>query len=89
MPTSDTHRLGHNRSTALVFAYTTSNVVVAGFFTSFLIPAILMGVGVAVFLIGSPRYTKVPPEVGLHFTFIVMVTRDRRVHNEGGALLIV
>ena len=69
MPTSDTHRLGHNRSTSLVFAYTTSNVVVTGFFTSFLIPAIFMGVGVAVFLIGSPRYTKVPPEVDLQYVY--------------------
>ena len=31
-----------------------------------------MGVGVAVFLIGSPRYTKVPPEVDLHFMFFII-----------------
>ena len=45
----------------------------AGFFVSFLIPTIVMGVAIAVFLIGSPRYIKVPPEVGLHFIFIIVV----------------
>ena len=35
----------------------------AGFFVSFLIPTISMAMAIMVFLIGSPRYNKVPPEV--------------------------
>ena len=43
--------------------YPIKNWMYAGFFASFLIPTIFMGVAIAVFLIGSPRYIKVPAEV--------------------------
>ena len=54
-----------------VHGYSDKNWMCAGFFATFVIASIFMGVSITVFLIGSPRYIKVPPEVVFIFVYHV------------------